>query len=596
MTMPFDRNHRVRQAIAAADRARDARHWEAAAGYYRAALERNPGNPPIWVQYGHALKESGGRQEPRKLSQAEAAYRRALAYDPRVADTHLQLGHVLKLQGRIEEAQVAYLHAFALDPMLPSLLLELSGLGWSEAALAELRRAAVASPDAIAPTGSGDEVEPATSPASVAERSRDGIEALGLFDPEAYLALNEDVRASGDDAWGHFARYGLGEGRHFTSPESVARALARADAEIKQASRVFRASAERALASGGDVDIDAAFRRRGLRVGVYCSSEGNFYMKEIADLLMWGLRSCGIDAVERDEAARQDEPFDLRVFVAPHEYFTLGRGPSWVPVAAEPRSVLYNVEQFQTKWFCLALPLLLRAPLVLDISFQSAELLRRLGCNAVHFMPGYLPEAPSVQPCIDVSDIELVRGYSFAYQAYNWLERNVLADRPIDILFIGGDSPRRDETLARLRHLSDKHRFVCVYRQPRAPLTRQDHRETSTAINNALAQRSKIVLNIHRDWLGYFEYTRIVAHGFWQGACIVSDPGLPHPIFDPGVHYLEESTRHLGELLEWLLDTDDGRRKLDATRMAAYEQARGLGSMRIALIPVLAALRQLLDL
>jgi lipopolysaccharide biosynthesis protein/GT2 family glycosyltransferase/tetratricopeptide (TPR) repeat protein len=125
--------------ITLADRARDAGQWELAARLYRKALDRDPHNPPIWVQYGHALKESGELRKPDRLAQAEVAYRRALSLDPGAADTYLQLGHVLKLQGKIEEAQAAYLRAVALDPSMPYPLQELSGLGWSEAQMAELR-------------------------------------------------------------------------------------------------------------------------------------------------------------------------------------------------------------------------------------------------------------------------------------------------------------------------------------------------------------------------------------------------------------------------------------------------------------------------
>src|SRR5882762_1501113 len=95
--------------IVLADRARDARQWEAAVQHYRTALARNPHNPPIWVQYGHALKEGGS------YGAAEAAYRHAIAGEPAVADTHLQLGLVLKLQGRTEEAKTAYLRALSID-------------------------------------------------------------------------------------------------------------------------------------------------------------------------------------------------------------------------------------------------------------------------------------------------------------------------------------------------------------------------------------------------------------------------------------------------------------------------------------------------
>jgi tetratricopeptide (TPR) repeat protein len=86
------------------------------------------------------LRESGERREPDKLAKAEAAYRKVLSLDPSVADPHLQLGHVLKLQGKTSEAEAAYPRAFALDPSIPYPEQELSGLGWSGQALAELQR------------------------------------------------------------------------------------------------------------------------------------------------------------------------------------------------------------------------------------------------------------------------------------------------------------------------------------------------------------------------------------------------------------------------------------------------------------------------
>jgi glycosyltransferase involved in cell wall biosynthesis len=112
-------------SISRADRARDARDWATAARYYRKALDRNPDNPPIWVQYGHALKEAGS------LSEAESAYRKSLELDGNVADTHLQLGHALKIQGRKIEASVAYLRALTLDPALEHAAAELKALGWT---------------------------------------------------------------------------------------------------------------------------------------------------------------------------------------------------------------------------------------------------------------------------------------------------------------------------------------------------------------------------------------------------------------------------------------------------------------------------------
>ncbi len=108
-----------------ANRARNAGEWELAARCYREVLQDLPNASAIWVQYGHALKESGN------LGEAEDAYRRSISLTPDEADTHLQLGHVLKLQGRIDEARDAYLRSARLDPGRRHARDELVGLGWT---------------------------------------------------------------------------------------------------------------------------------------------------------------------------------------------------------------------------------------------------------------------------------------------------------------------------------------------------------------------------------------------------------------------------------------------------------------------------------
>jgi hypothetical protein len=88
----------------------------------------------------------------------------------------------------------------------------------------------------------------------------------------------------------------------------------------------------------------------------------------------------------------------------------------------------------------------------------------------------------------------------------------------------------------------------------------------------------------------------MVMQGFWQGACVISEPCLQNPVFEPDVHYIEENARSIGELINWLLDTKEGRDKLEATRTAGYRQARTLGSMSVALNPVMRAFKNILRL
>ena len=100
------------EAQARADAARDRRDWSAAARHYRRSLDLDPTRAAIWVQYGHALKESGRRLE------AEAAYRQATTLAPDDADAALQLGHVLMLLDRPGEGLAAFERALILMPTL----------------------------------------------------------------------------------------------------------------------------------------------------------------------------------------------------------------------------------------------------------------------------------------------------------------------------------------------------------------------------------------------------------------------------------------------------------------------------------------------
>jgi tetratricopeptide (TPR) repeat protein len=110
------------QILAHADRARDERRWANGRDFYAEYLALQPDNAPIWVQYGHCLKESGD------LDTAENAYRRSLALAPQVADTHLQLGHLFKVRGSKARALAAYRRALELDPSMPDASKELDAI------------------------------------------------------------------------------------------------------------------------------------------------------------------------------------------------------------------------------------------------------------------------------------------------------------------------------------------------------------------------------------------------------------------------------------------------------------------------------------
>jgi tetratricopeptide (TPR) repeat protein/glycosyltransferase involved in cell wall biosynthesis len=116
------RRSRDRQTLKLADEARDRRDWPTASSHYKAYLERNPNAFHIWVQLGHALKESGRR------AAALAAYSEALGQDPDNADLLLNLGHLLKVMGHPEQAIGFYRRSAHIDPT-PAVLGELAAVG-----------------------------------------------------------------------------------------------------------------------------------------------------------------------------------------------------------------------------------------------------------------------------------------------------------------------------------------------------------------------------------------------------------------------------------------------------------------------------------
>jgi len=120
---PAAKKQEIDSLLKRADEARDDKLWTIAAEAYAAVVELAPELAPIWVQYGHMLKEAGKRE------QAQKAYETALELEPTNADTHLQLGHLLKLMENKPGAVQMYRRALEIDPMLTDASTELRRLG-----------------------------------------------------------------------------------------------------------------------------------------------------------------------------------------------------------------------------------------------------------------------------------------------------------------------------------------------------------------------------------------------------------------------------------------------------------------------------------
>jgi len=116
---------RTRSLIARGNAARNRKDWPEAIRNYTKALEINPAIGSIWVQLGHAFKESGA------LSEAEIAYNRADGYLPRNSDLQLQIGHLHKIRGKLDDAAYFYRLSLFYDPANLLAVRELKNLGYA---------------------------------------------------------------------------------------------------------------------------------------------------------------------------------------------------------------------------------------------------------------------------------------------------------------------------------------------------------------------------------------------------------------------------------------------------------------------------------
>ncbi len=121
---------------------------ESAAALFQSAIAADSTFAPAHVGYANtrlALYTLGYLSAEEAVPAARAAVERALALDARLAEAHAALGSVLRMEGRLEEAERAYHRAVQLNPGSASVRRNYSNLlfrlGRAEDALAEARRA-----------------------------------------------------------------------------------------------------------------------------------------------------------------------------------------------------------------------------------------------------------------------------------------------------------------------------------------------------------------------------------------------------------------------------------------------------------------------
>ena len=294
------------------------------------------------------------------------------------------------------------------------------------------------------------------------------------------------------------------------------------------------------------------------RFVLYTSSQGNYFFHEIRDLIGAGLRELGLTVEFRDERAGFAPKADWHLVIAPHEFFLLGTGRDLVSKPWPANLILFNTEQPSSYELGLAAKHFERAAAIWDIDFDSSLRICKRGYACDYLPLGHVANSPMLQEVTQLPLIEETRSLPTDVRDFSGF-RQSFARRPVDLLFLGHSSPRREKYFA--RHAARLNRHNCFFHTPSVarPLIPGQTTNMNTLTSVGLSQRSKILLNVHHGVDKYFEWHRIALLGIAQRTLVISEPCSIAPPFQANVDYVEAPLDELPDRIEYFLGSPAGQ-------------------------------------
>ncbi len=407
----------------------------------------------------------------------------------------------------------------------------------------------------------------------------------GLFDPAWYAARYPGAVAGGQDPLLHFLLHGADEHRDpgpaFDSrfyrtqvPRLRGNALLHyLDHGRAEGRPALPLPPLRPLPALPPLPANWPRVAAGSTASVAVHSAGNLFMADIARLIASGLKDAGLVPRLLDERTVLEDTAPLRIIVAPHEFFRLpGPGGQVPPLRLARQALLVNVEQPQTDWFRQGLPALMRARGVLDISEDVAGRLRDHGLPAVFLPLGHVPSHPDLAPCPRLPSVPALATLEPAIRESQPPMDAPLARRPLDLLFVGYLSPRRMGILARMAERLARWRCHFLLTEGDRPQVAGVNALLDSHATVGLAQRAKLVLNLHQGETAYFEWHRIVLQGIWQRSLVLSEPGPVSAPWRAGEHFLAAPLDELPDVIDWLLGNPAGQALAERVRLQGWRQ------------------------
>jgi Glycosyl transferase family 2/Glycosyl transferases group 1 len=268
-------------------------------------------------------------------------------------------------------------------------------------------------------------------------------------------------------------------------------------------------------------------------------------MHEIAELLAAALADLGADAELVSDELPAERPETANVVVAPHEFFGLFDADEAAKEAAARHAVMVTTEQPGTPWFETSYRYARFGSRVLDLGVAATAVLRERGLEAHHLPLGY-------HASLDV-----------------WGGDDD-AERPVDVVFMGGNTYRRERVLAAsawaLAQLSCR---LLVFHNG-APVNGARPGFLTGEERHRLLARAKVLVNVHREEAPTFEAHRLIP-AIANGCVVVSEPLGEGAPLEPGETFVEATAWELAQRAAEL--AADPERRAELARRA-YERLR----------------------
>ncbi|HEX5711866.1 MAG TPA: glycosyltransferase [Solirubrobacterales bacterium] len=280
----------------------------------------------------------------------------------------------------------------------------------------------------------------------------------------------------------------------------------------------------------------------------------NAFFQDLAQALVEELERLGASARIVVGEFPEQRQGSVTVLLPPHEYAALSQ------VRPTPamlrRCVLISAEQPSTQFFDWNVELARDAGAVLDINGRAVRAYGETGIAAAHLQLGY---------------------------SESWDRRAAVAERDIDVLFVGRSTKRREKALASYADALERLRCHILLSDDSTPNTDDGTNFLSGENKLRLLSRSKVLLNVHGEDEPYFEWLR-VAEAMSCGCAVVTEHSTDLEPLRDGLDVISGRLESLGLLAAWLAEDDDARAKLVASADARLRERAPLAAAAATLL------------